>query len=156
MPGREQSAVATGLSSASWRSSMSAQTGAQHPRVRVALVGHCGPDQWALRSAVGSALPGAEFVSINDEQTLQSSLGALDLALVNRVLDGRFPSESGIELIGRFASKAQPRPALLLISNFPDAQRDAEAAGAAPGFGKADANTETARSRLRNAAGAIA
>lgn len=129
---------------------------AKHPRVRVALVGHCGPDQWALRSAVSSALPGAEFVSINDEGSLRSGLHEFDLALVNRVLDGRFEGDSGIGLIGRFSGQPTTRPAMLLISNFPDAQREAEAAGASPGFGKSNANTDTARQRLRQAAGVVA
>lgn len=135
---------------------MPAQPGDKHPPVRVALVGHCGPDQWALRSAVNSALPGAVFVTINDEKTLSTSLGAIDIALINRVLDGRFESDSGIGLIGRVSAAAAPRPVLLLISNFPEAQREAQAAGAAPGFGKSDANSQTARQRLQQAAGVIA
>lgn len=135
---------------------MSRETGAQHPRVRVALVGHCGPDQWALRSAVNSALPGAEFLTINDEKTLSNSLADIDIALINRVLDGRFESDSGISLIGRVAAAASPRPALMLISNFADAQQQAEAAGAIPGFGKTNANSDTARQRLQHAAGVTA
>ena len=132
---------------------MSRENGAQQPRVRVALVGHCGPDQWALRSAVNSALPGVEFLSINVQSTLSSSLPSIDIALVNRVLDGRFESDSGIGLIGRLASAPTPRPALMLISNFADAQQQAEAAGAIPGFGKSDANSDLARQRLQHAAG---
>ncbi len=135
---------------------MSRDAGDQPSQIRVALVGHCGPDQWALRSAVTSALPGAQLLSINDEQALATSLGAIDVALVNRVLDGRFESESGIGLIGRLAGRDGKRPALLLISNFPEAQREAEAAGAAPGFGKSDINTDTARRRLQHAAGVTA
>lgn len=126
---------------------------ANRATVRVALVGHCGPDQWALRSAVSSALPGAEFHQFNDEDSLTQRLGELDIALINRVLDGRFASESGVELIRRLAGGAGTRPRLLLISNFANAQQEAEAAGAFPGFGKADVNSETAKQRLREAAG---
>lgn len=118
---------------------------------RVVLVGHCGPDSFALRSAIRSALPGAEVEFANDPEALETELGRADLLLVNRVLDGRFPTHGGIELIQNLA--AGERPVAMLISNFPEAQAAAEAVGAAPGFGKAEMYTEQTRQRLREAVG---
>lgn len=115
----------------------------------VALVGHCGPDAFALRSAVRSALPGAEVVSINGEQELAAATA--DVMLVNRVLDGGFSNQSGLDLISSLAGEGAQ---VMLVSNFPEAQAEAVEAGAAPGFGKSELYSETMRSRLRAAVGA--
>jgi len=112
----------------------------------VALVGHCGPDVFALRSALRSALPGAEIVTVRDETTLGRA--EADLLLVNRVLDGRFDDESGLKLIERLAGGG---PALMLVSNFPEAQAAAADAGASPGFGKKELYSDATRDRLRAA-----
>lgn len=112
----------------------------------VALVGHCGPDTFALRSAIRSALPGAEVVSVQDEKSLAAT--DADLLLVNRVLDGRFHDGSGLKLIERLASAG---PAVMLVSNYPDAQAAAEQAGAAPGFGKSELYSDQMKQRLRDA-----
>lgn len=112
----------------------------------VALVGHCGPDMFALRSAIRSALPGAEVVSVEDEKSLAAT-GA-DLLLVNRVLDGRFEDESGLKLIERLAGGGS---AVMLVSNFPDAQAAAEQVGAVPGFGKSELYSDQMKQRLRSA-----
>lgn len=101
----------------------------------VVLVGHCGPDMFMLKTAVGRALPGATIVSVNDVDALDEYRTAEALLLVNRELDGRFYTQSGIDLISEIA---QQKNALLtmLISNLEDAQAQAVAAGAKPGFGK--------------------
>ena len=62
---------------------------------------------------------------------------AFDLILVNRKL--AFNGSDGVELIERI--KADPRldgVPVMLLSNYPWAQRAAIAAGAHPGFGKAE------------------
>lgn len=115
----------------------------------VLLVGHCGPDAYMLRSAVRSALPNAEIEMVDDDATLSAKLDSADLVLVNRVLDGRFDSDDGIGLI---AALAPTKPArFLLVSNFADAQARAEAAGAKPGFGKADMRSPETTRRLQEA-----
>jgi len=58
------------------------------------------------------------------------------LLLVNRILEGRFDCSSGIELIESMKNSAGVK---MLISNLPDAQAEAEKAGAVKGFGKAKA-----------------
>lgn len=124
------------------------------PAVCVALVGHCGPDAFALRSAVRRFAPGAQIVAISGDAELDAALGdaggpALVL-LVNRVLDGDFENPSGIGVMRRAAS-ARRRTAVMLISNLPEAQAEAVAVGAVPGFGKRDLNTDKARDALNRA-----
>lgn len=110
-------------------------------RDRVLLVGHCGPDAYAIRSAMQRLAPDAEFVFVNDEASLVAERGAA--LLVNRSLDGRFDADSGIELIRALPEEVRPRAAL--ISNYDDAQREAVEAGATPGFGKRELYSERAR-----------
>ncbi len=72
-----------------------------------------------------------------------------DLVLVNRISDA--DGSSGLELIR--AMKADPALAqvpVMLVSNYADAQQQAEALGALPGFGKADMNKAKAQERLRS------
>lgn len=119
----------------------------------VLLVGHCGPDAWALKSAVQSALPDADVRQVDDESSLTDMLGAASLLLVNRVLDGVFTAEGGIELIRSLAGTGDP-PKMMLVSNYEDAQADAQAAGAHPGFGKTQLYDPATRDRLVQAIGA--
>ena len=109
-------------------------SGVSSPRT-VVLVGHCGPDMFMLKTAVGRALPEATLVSVNDVDALSEYRTPEALLLVNRELDGRFHSQSGIDLISEIARQTDG-PVMILISNFEDAQAQAVAAGARPGFGK--------------------
>lgn len=120
-------------------------------KLDVALVGHCGADSAGLTRLVNSALPGASVVKINDRETLESRLSHHTLLLVNRGLDGDFGVENGVELI-RELRTATGGPTAMLISNYSDAQREAQAAGAMPGFGKSQVREPLARQRLRAAA----
>ncbi len=102
-----------------------------------------------LRSAIRSLVPDAEVVMVDDEASLKDQLASADLALVNRVLDGRFESDDGIGLIASLSPQAGAK--LMLVSNFADAQSRAEAAGALPGFGKSDMRSEETRRRIEAA-----
>ena len=115
-------------------------------RRTVALVGHCAPDAFALRSAVRSVLPGAEVVSIMDDSALSATTA--DLFLVNRLLDGSFDNPSGLQLT---AALSDAGSRVMLISNFPDAQAAASRAGAVAGFGKAELYSQNMRTRLLEA-----
>lgn len=121
---------------------------AERSPLRIALVGHCGPDSYALRSAVGRVIPGADLVFVNEEQGLAAEAARSDLLLINRALDGAFAEHNGVEMIRRLAGN---RPALMLISNYPEAQAEAVAAGAAAGFGKKEMNGPRAAELLRAA-----
>ncbi|MCK4872156.1 MAG: hypothetical protein KAS72_05490 [Phycisphaerales bacterium] len=118
----------------------------------IALVGHCGPDVFMLKTTAHRAVPDAEVVLINDQAVLDAQLAELSLLLVNRELDGSFPITLGIDLI-RTVTGRQDGPGAILVSNFVDAQVEAEEAGAQPGFGKntlfEDATLERIRSAMR-------
>lgn len=118
---------------------------------RVILVGHCGPDSFLLRGAVSRALPGAIIQSADDQATLAHLMGPDALLLINRVLESGFDTESGIDLI-RSIAQSRSGVRMMLISNYPDAQRQAEQAGAYPGFGKRDVYSDETFGRLRQAA----
>ncbi len=83
---------------------------------RIVLVGHCGPDMFLLKTAVGRLVPGLEIETVNDRAQLDDLDGGAVL-LVNRVLDGRFGNDSGVELIRDLAAGDDP-PVMLLISNL--------------------------------------
>jgi two-component system chemotaxis response regulator CheY len=115
---------------------------------KVVLVGHCGPDVALLRTAVSRALPEASIVSAGDETQLERHAHAGALLLVNRVLDGAYADRSGLDLIRRMNARPDG-PAAILVSNYPEWQERAVAAGAMPGFGKRDLFVESTAVRLR-------
>lgn len=118
---------------------------------RVVLVGHCGPDSAYLRSAIHRADPDAKISSADDEAALAAYLrDGVDLLLLNRVLDYGFPETSGIELIKRLQT-ARPAVRCMLVSNYPEAQAEAEASGALPGFGKREVGSARVAELLRQA-----
>lgn len=122
----------------------------------VMLVGHCGPDAIMLKTVVQRALPGAGVELVNDHEALDAALARDVVLLVNRELDGEFRSgRGGIDLI-RHLTEAKVKAPMLLVSNFADAQAEAESAGAMPGFGKSDLYNEDTTRRLQDAASRFA
>ena len=115
---------------------------------KIALVGHCGPDSFMLRSAVKYAVKDAEMMMITDDTALSAALSnGVSLLLVNRMLDGNFEVAEGVELIRRLKS-TYPDLATMLVSNYADSQQAAETAGARPGFGKSEIGTAKMRTAL--------
>ena len=49
-----------------------------------AVVGHCTPDAFALRTSLGSLFPGSDIVLINDDTALDGVLSTTNVCLVNR------------------------------------------------------------------------
>lgn len=105
---------------------------------RILSVGQCSFDHSSiarhLKKSYGAEVAGANTKS---EALVTLRAGEFDLVLVNRVFDG--DGTSGLDLIR--AIKAEPELAgipLMLVSNYQDAQDEAKALGALPGFGKAD------------------
>ena len=88
---------------------------------------------------------------VNDAATAQAHAETADLMLVNRKLDGDFDTGSGLDLIRELMALPRRRAVIMLVSNHADAQSQAEALGAAPGFGKAKAGTPEAAQRMRTA-----
>jgi hypothetical protein len=118
------------------------------PAPRILLVGHCTPDAYAIRSALGNMVPEAKVEFAGGETGLQEEIGKARLFLVNRELDGDYTADDGVALIARLAPNGVGT-AFMLVSNLPDAQAAAVKAGAAPGFGKRDLYADETRARLR-------
>ncbi len=125
----------------------------QSPIQKVVLVGHCGFDQGSISRAVAGALPGLAIESVYNTAGLDQHAGPDALLLVNRVLDGRFVTGSGIDLIAELSSR-DVSPLMMLISNFPDAQAQAVQAGALPGFGKSELGSPQTVKKLQALTGA--
>lgn len=103
---------------------------------RVLDVGQCDPDHGSIRRVIEPL--GAEVVRAHTAREAISLARAerFDLILVNRVLDA--DGSSGLELISTLQGDEQLRQVpVMLVSNYEDAQREAVAVGARPGFGKA-------------------
>ena len=115
----------------------------------VLLVGHCGFDSGGLTAAAKKALPGATVERVNSQDALNAKRGDGVVLLVNRKLDGRFDAADGIGLIREEAQKGGVKP--LLVSNYAQSQKEAEEAGALPGFGKDDVGTPVAVEKIRGA-----
>ena len=116
--------------------------------IQIALVGHCGPDSFALQSSVMGFVPGSVILKINSKDELDAKMGELSLLLVNRVLDGGFDSESGIELI---RGLGEGTPPAMLISNFAESLEESVAAGALMGYGKTKMRSPEAETALKSA-----
>ncbi len=115
---------------------------------KIALVGHCGPDAYMLRSAIKHYLQDSEVTFINDFDTLVQAIeDQPPVLLVNRVLDYAFDIRSGVELIKELKTKS-PDLRAMLISDYADAQADAEKAGALPGFGKSQVGSSKMKDAL--------
>jgi CheY-like chemotaxis protein len=120
--------------------------------MKIVSLGQCGVDHPAIvrfcRDAAGA---GAEVV---DTETFAQTLAVegADLILVNRILDAT--GESGLDFIRQFrADPARQATPVVLVSNYADAQREAQALGAMPGFGKSSLNRPESAAALRTALG---
>ena len=119
----------------------------------VLVVGHCGPDFSYLRIAIRSALGDATIVAVDDQGEMDRMIQqGVDLVLLNRELDYGFEPTTGVEMIKTLKPKF-PKLKMMLISNYPDAQAAALAAGALPGFGKRELGSPRAKELLRGAIG---
>lgn len=117
---------------------------------RVLAVGNCSYDHRNLEAAILEHFDvEIQAASRADEaMRLVSGGGRFDLVLVNRVLEA--DRSSGLDLIRQMKSASHPDiPAVMLVSNFPEAQQEAIAAGAQPGFGKKSLRTAETIARLR-------
>jgi CheY-like chemotaxis protein len=117
---------------------------------QIVLVGHCGPDSYLLRYAVSKAVGGVPLHAADDSASLEPYATPDSLLLVNRVLGGSFANDNGIDLIRELAARPAP-PRMMLISNYAEAQAQAVAAGALPGFGKAQTHEPRVAQSLRAA-----
>jgi CheY-like chemotaxis protein len=115
---------------------------------RVLDVGQCVPDHAAIRRLVERQF-GAEVVQAHGPSDTISALrsSSFDLVLINRKLDADY--SDGIEILQTI--KADPALAavpVMLVTNYPEHQQAAVAAGAEEGFGKAQLAETATREKL--------
>jgi two-component system, chemotaxis family, chemotaxis protein CheY len=102
---------------------------------RVLSVGQCGADHRKIIRNLEPLRVQIVAADTTDEALAQLRAGSFALVLVNRVYDA--DGSSGMDLIREMkADPALQAVPVMLVSNFADAQQEAVAAGAAPGFGK--------------------
>lgn len=118
---------------------------------RILSIGQCGYDHGSLSRWLSAEFD-AQVVAAHDEADALARLATepFDLVLVNRIFDAN--GANGVQLIERWRA-APPRPdlRLMLVSNHPAAQQQAIAAGALPGFGKAELDNPSAGEKLQAA-----
>lgn len=103
---------------------------------RVLSVGQCGMDHAALERLLAERFE-ATIVPVDSRKAALDRLAAesFDLVLVNRLLDR--DGTDGMDVIREMKQvSGLERVPVMLVSNYPEAQAAAIAAGAAPGFGK--------------------
>ncbi|NQU23653.1 MAG: hypothetical protein HQ567_20410 [Candidatus Nealsonbacteria bacterium] len=104
---------------------------------KVLGVGNCSFDHGTIETLILANFDAVVVaVSLKDEALEKLRAGPFDLVLVNRRLAN--DASEGMALIEQI--KADPQLAatpVMLLSNYDDAQQAAVAAGAEPGFGKA-------------------
>jgi two-component system chemotaxis response regulator CheY len=114
-------------------------------------VGQCGFDHRSITTYLADRF-GARVESADSLDDAHQALrrGRFDLVLVNRVLD--LDGSSGLELIQTL--KEDPQESLnaipvMLVSDYPEAQRMAVELGAEPGFGKSEMQSPATFDRLK-------
>ena len=120
------------------------------PSPYLVLVGHCTPDSGMLRSAIAQVAPKTTVVRVTAGSQLAEHRCPQAIWLVNRVLDGDFDSDDGMDLIASTSASPQA-PTLLLVSNLAEAQAEAFRRGALPGFGKKALYAEATKTALARA-----
>lgn len=120
----------------------------------VLSIGQCRPDSAAIQHYLQSTF-GAEVITAD---TAAASLKLLqtrnfDLVLINRVLDA--DGSSGMDILKAIRlNEAWDTLPVMLVSNYPEWQQAAVAAGALPGFGKAELNRRETKEKLGAVLGA--
>jgi two-component system chemotaxis response regulator CheY len=116
---------------------------------KVLSLGQCMADHtgisWLLSSHFGAeAMPAATF----EDALAKLRQDDFVLVLVNRILD--YDGQRGLDFITRLKEDEQLRTLpVMLVSNYEDAQQEAVARGALPGFGKAELRQPQTLGRLR-------
>jgi CheY-like chemotaxis protein len=112
-------------------------------------VGNCSVDHSDLAEMIGRHFDVEVLRALTLEDVLKTlRKTAVDLVLVNRRLHS--DTRDGLEVIRRI--KADPglaRIPVMLVSNYPEYQRQAQEIGAELGFGKSELDWPQTRERLR-------
>lgn len=120
---------------------------------RVLNVGQCGPDHAGIRALVEGRF-GAEVVRADNAADALEELrgGEYDLVLINRLLD--CDGSEGMDVLKKIKSDdALAAVPVMLVTNYPEYQRAAVAAGGVQGFGKAELDRPETVERLHSLLG---
>jgi response regulator RpfG family c-di-GMP phosphodiesterase len=115
---------------------------------RVLDVGNCAADRMAIRDWIRKDFDVQIVAAARWDDALRVlRRETFDLVLVNRRLAA--DAADGVGLIARIKSDPDlARTPVMLVSDYPEHQARAVAAGAEPGFGKAQIDSSTAREKL--------
>ena len=116
---------------------------------RVLDVGQCGHDHGMITRLLAGFGARVDRVKSLEEANRALREARYDLVLVNRQLDA--DGSPGVDVVRAIKTDADPALAavpVMLVSNFPEAQEEAVAAGASPGFGKAELDAPETKTRL--------
>src|ERR1700753_4148208 len=116
---------------------------------RVLDVVQCVPDHFAIRRLLESRF-GAVVVQAHGlaDALTQMRNEPVDLVLINRKLDADY--SDGMAILSAIkADAALSTVPVMLVSNYADAQATAIAAGAIPGFGKAELGSAATAKKLQ-------
>ena len=116
----------------------------------VVLVGHCGADSSYLKLTVKQADPEATIAGAHSADELKKLLdGGADLVLFNRQVDYGFSSYEGLDIIREFL-RSHPKARMMMVTNYPEVQAAAIAAGAVPGFGKRELGSQRVKDLMKS------
>jgi two-component system chemotaxis response regulator CheY len=102
---------------------------------RVLSVGQCAADHGSITRLLKQVAAEAVPADSAEEALSRLRQESFPLVLVNRVFDAT--GEGGLDFIRRVKGDPELQDVpMMLVSNFPEAQEEAAAAGAIPGFGK--------------------
>lgn len=103
----------------------------------VLSIGQCNPDHSRITALCEKHFEAAiETADSHAEATQMAVSKTYDLILVNRVLDAT--GSGGLDIIKELVADEKFTAPLMLVSNYPESQAEAVAAGAVQGFGKAE------------------
>jgi two-component system chemotaxis response regulator CheY len=119
-------------------------------RARILSVGQCAYDHRNLARRLGDRLSAEVVPADTFDEALESlRAGSYDLVLVNRITDA--DASAGLDLIRTITQEpglsATP---VMLVSDLDDAQTQAVALGARPGFGKSALGLPDTLARLED------
>ena len=116
---------------------------------RVLDVGNCGVDYDAIRGMLEKSFAAEVVQAHGPDDALKLLRGQpFDLVLVNRKLDQDY--SDGLEIIQQIKADPQlSKVVCMLITNYPEQQELAVAAGAAMGFGKKSLYAADTQQRLK-------
>jgi CheY-like chemotaxis protein len=120
---------------------------------RVLSLGQCAADSAAIRRLIETHFDATVVPAATAAEALaELRRHPADLVLVNRVVD--YDGSAGVDAIGQIAADdALQHIPVMLVSNYEEAQEQARAKGARPGFGKSELGRPETLERLREILG---